>query len=48
MLPLVWVGLSTSWKRLLSNTKSQNAFEKVEAPDKVSRSISGRLKSPTI
>jgi len=42
------VGWLTSCKRLESNTRSQNWFEKSVNPESVDQLISGRLKSPII
>ena len=32
MLPLIWVGVFTSWDKILVNTRSQNKLEKGELP----------------
>jgi len=44
----MWAGWLTSCKRLESNTRSQNWFERPVDPESVNQLISGRLKPPII
>ena len=41
-----WVGLETSWTRLLLKTKSQNKDEETDLLDSVCQLMSRKLKSP--
>ena len=48
MLPCNCVGKSTSWERLCHKTRSHNASDGGDWPDKEDQQMSRRLKSSTL